>query len=267
MAVPKIIHQIMHNFKCDYPPEQNISVIIPDKWKISPIEWKKHHPNWEHKIWNDYESRELIKNNYNWFLETYDNYKYPIQRVDAVRYFILHNQGGLYTDLDTYPVCNLEKYFNYNLEAYFVNGEFCLNNAFLVSTKGANIWNGVFKSLQSKCKASFPMSLSKHLTVMTTTGPLFLDNIVKKYECDTLGYLPRQFSVHETDKYKPCTTLIECLPGTSWCSIDTRILTWINHNREVSIVILTLIVVLILGVLIYVIIYFKNKYKKCKTNK
>lgn len=37
---------------------------------------------------------------YPWFLETFDSYPYPIQRADAIRYFVLHHFGGIYIDLD-----------------------------------------------------------------------------------------------------------------------------------------------------------------------
>lgn len=37
---------------------------------------------------------------YPWFLETFDGYRYPIQRADAIRYFVLHHFGGIYIDLD-----------------------------------------------------------------------------------------------------------------------------------------------------------------------
>jgi inositol phosphorylceramide mannosyltransferase catalytic subunit len=33
-------------------------------------------------------------------LRTYDRYRYPVQRVDAVRYFLLLHYGGIYLDLD-----------------------------------------------------------------------------------------------------------------------------------------------------------------------
>ena len=37
---------------------------------------------------------------YPWFLPTYRSYPYDIQRVDVLRYFILHHHGGIYIDLD-----------------------------------------------------------------------------------------------------------------------------------------------------------------------
>lgn len=42
----------------------------------------------------------LAQEHYPWFLPTYRSYAYAIQRVDVVRYFLLHHYGGLYLDLD-----------------------------------------------------------------------------------------------------------------------------------------------------------------------
>jgi hypothetical protein len=54
----------------------------------------------EYKLWTDAGSREFIAEHYSWFLDTFDNYVYPIQRADAIRYFILYHYGGVYIDLD-----------------------------------------------------------------------------------------------------------------------------------------------------------------------
>lgn len=54
----------------------------------------------EYKLWTDAGSREFIAENYPWFLDTFDNYTYPIQRADAIRYFVLYHYGGVYIDLD-----------------------------------------------------------------------------------------------------------------------------------------------------------------------
>lgn len=54
----------------------------------------------EYMLWTDAGSREFIAEHYSWFLETFDNYTYPIQRADAIRYFVLYHFGGVYIDLD-----------------------------------------------------------------------------------------------------------------------------------------------------------------------
>lgn len=43
---------------------------------------------------------KLLKHRYPWFLEDWDGYEFPIQRADAIRYFILAHYGGIYIDLD-----------------------------------------------------------------------------------------------------------------------------------------------------------------------
>ncbi len=52
------------------------------------------------QLWTDAMSRELIATEYPWFLNTFDNYTQPIQRADAIRYFVLAHFGGIYIDLD-----------------------------------------------------------------------------------------------------------------------------------------------------------------------
>src|SRR4051812_26017051 len=54
----------------------------------------------EYMLWTDASSREFIAKHYSWFLDTFDAYKYSIQRADAIRYFVLHRFGGIYLDLD-----------------------------------------------------------------------------------------------------------------------------------------------------------------------
>jgi hypothetical protein len=45
-------------------------------------------------------ARTFIATHYPWFLETFEGYKYPIQRADSIRYFVLYHYGGIYIDLD-----------------------------------------------------------------------------------------------------------------------------------------------------------------------
>jgi mannosyltransferase OCH1-like enzyme len=54
----------------------------------------------EYFLWTDEVSRQFVATHYPSFLQMYDSYKYPIQRADSIRYFILHHFGGIYMDLD-----------------------------------------------------------------------------------------------------------------------------------------------------------------------
>lgn len=57
-------------------------------------------PRSEYMLWTDETSREFVKTYYPAHLEMFDSYKYPIQRADSIRYFVLHHFGGVYMDLD-----------------------------------------------------------------------------------------------------------------------------------------------------------------------
>lgn len=89
------------------PPR--IPTIIHQTWKDDRVpptlaeyssSWRAHHPAWEHRLWTDAMNRAFIAAHYPEFLAQYDRYPEPIQRADAIRYFLLYHYGGLYVDLD-----------------------------------------------------------------------------------------------------------------------------------------------------------------------
>ena len=92
-------NSIQHKFIPELPK------IIHHQWKESsvPYRYLKWYKQWkiyfseseyQHILWTDEMMRDLIKDHYGWFLDTYDNYDAPIKRADAARYFILHYFGG-----------------------------------------------------------------------------------------------------------------------------------------------------------------------------
>jgi inositol phosphorylceramide mannosyltransferase catalytic subunit len=88
VAIPRIIHQ---TWKDD---------AIPPAMRPLSESWRRKHPGWEYRLWTDGDNRAFIRTCFPGFLRRYDSYLYPIQRVDAVRYFLLYAFGGLYVDLD-----------------------------------------------------------------------------------------------------------------------------------------------------------------------
>jgi mannosyltransferase OCH1-like enzyme len=91
-----IIHQIWFNFS-----SSTGSTSVPDKYRALTESWVINNPKWTHIVWNDVMGDWLVFKHYPDFWDTYANYKYPIQRVDAVRLCILHRYGGVYADMDT----------------------------------------------------------------------------------------------------------------------------------------------------------------------
>lgn len=231
----------------------------------SNIEWVRLHPNWTYKIWGSYESRELIRTKYNWLLEKYDSYKHPIQRVDFARYVILYEYGGVYSDLDLYPVVNIEKYINGNVEVYFAFSSMSSANSFIASSKGANIWKNVFKNLES-VKLPFWTRFTKHFNVLMSTGPMLVNKTIMEYGEATIGRLPAGFMNHEKKKWIDETPILVALPGMSWCSYDSRIFNFIMENLKLLAFLGVVFVILIIILIIYLIyryVEFKKLLKRC----
>lgn len=87
-STPCIIHQT-------YATED-----IPQEWAGTQHSVFTRHRNLcQILFWTDAAARKFIAENYAWFLVVYDSYPYPIQRVDAFRYFLLYHYGGIYVDL------------------------------------------------------------------------------------------------------------------------------------------------------------------------
>jgi mannosyltransferase OCH1-like enzyme len=88
IKIPKIIHQTWKNDN------------IPNFLKDFQFSWKKYNPEYEYRLWTDQDIDTFIKTKHNWFYPIFCRYNANIKRVDAFRYFLLYEFGGLYVDLD-----------------------------------------------------------------------------------------------------------------------------------------------------------------------
>jgi len=92
---------------------KNLSNIIP---KIIHLTWKtkdvshlydityasitRNHSEWEIIVWTDEEMDIYVKENGTNYYSFYENLKFPIQKCDFFRVFIVYDMGGIYLDLD-----------------------------------------------------------------------------------------------------------------------------------------------------------------------
>ena len=88
--IPKIIHHTWKN--------ENIH----DLHKNSYNSWRKHFPEGEYiyMFWIDDELEPFMKRYYPEYLKMFKDYPMKINRIDAIRYFILNLYGGIYGDMD-----------------------------------------------------------------------------------------------------------------------------------------------------------------------
>nr|QBK87498.1 MAG: glycosyltransferase [Marseillevirus LCMAC201] len=142
-------------------------------------------PGWTIILWTDRMNRNLIATYFSWFLKYYDNYEYNIQRADVIRYFILWMYGGIYADTDLLckrPLDDLLREMDGNLAIIKSNHLDYYSNWFIVSSKRNVFWPKVWDQLiyvygYKHCR----YCITRHFKIMATTGPIFIDQCIKKF--------------------------------------------------------------------------------------
>ncbi|KAA8631819.1 hypothetical protein SMACR_05159 [Sordaria macrospora] len=145
--IPKIIHQIFHNWK---DPENKT---LPSDWDAQRRSCVDNNPGWEYRLWTPSTSLAFLTTYYPTFLPSYLSYPHPVQRVDALRYFLLFHYGGIYLDLDNgclpsiSPTANsLDPLISYPLWITD-GGRGALSNNILAARPGHPFWGRVVAEL------------------------------------------------------------------------------------------------------------------------
>jgi mannosyltransferase OCH1-like enzyme len=172
-TIPPIIHFIW--FKDLYETHTEISD-IPSIGSHAPTECQRHNPDFTVNVWNSSAARSMLETNYEWFLNTYDSYTHPIQRVDAIKYFILDLYGGFYLDLDIScrrSLTPLQPFSAWVPRARPLG----VNNDALAFRRAHPAVKKMTKMLRVRNKnLLFP-----YLTIFWSTGPQFTGDILKSY--------------------------------------------------------------------------------------
>ncbi|KAK4123036.1 glycosyltransferase family 32 protein [Parathielavia appendiculata] len=58
------------------------------------------HPDWEAFLWTDETADALVAEHFPELREMWTTYRYPIQKIDALRYMVLYHYGGVVLDMD-----------------------------------------------------------------------------------------------------------------------------------------------------------------------
>ncbi|KAG8624086.1 hypothetical protein KVT40_009062 [Elsinoe batatas] len=204
---------------------------IPTTGSNAPTECRKSNANFEIIIWNSTAARNLLVDHYAWFIPTYDNYHYPIQRVDAFKYFVLWHFGGIYMDLDITCRRSLEPLVHF--PAWFPKAQpFGVNNDLMATRKHHPIMRRMIESLYSRDKSLiFP-----YLTIFWSTGPQFTSDMVKTWwrdigavvtgtvhgkenDMDSIYVLPLPFYSEEYSFFGHS-------PGGTWHGSDVAVVLW-----------------------------------------
>lgn len=98
--------------------EGDIPLTIHQTWKTKELDgkfkegvesWKKLNPEFEHKLYDDFDCLNFIKTNYPQYLDFYQNLELPVHKADIFRYLVIHKYGGIYTDIDTICIKSIKE--------------------------------------------------------------------------------------------------------------------------------------------------------------
>ena len=219
--IPKIIHQTY------------INESIPVAWREAQKSCIDLHPDYEYILWTDSKSRDFIAQEYPWFLATFDGYKHPIQRADAIRYFVLAHYGGVYIDLDDGCKRRLDPLLSYPawLRRTIPTG---ISNDIMGATPQHPFFLRVIESLPGADKKW----VLPYITIMASTGPLFLSVVWKKWMSEHTGMAnetnsdwPGRVRVLMPDEYnKHAWSFFHTYKGSSWHGKDAQLIFWMARN-------------------------------------
>ncbi|KAI9741912.1 MAG: hypothetical protein M1834_000301 [Cirrosporium novae-zelandiae] len=211
--IPKIIHQTY------------INESIPEIWQEPQQSCLDLHEDYEYKLWTNEKSREFIATEYPWFLETWDGYPYPIQRADAIRYFVLSHFGGVYIDLDDGCNRRLDPLLSYPawLRLTAPSG---ISNDVMGSVPQHPFFLQVIDSLQSYDRSW----ILPYITVMYSTGPLFL-SVIWKHWLDSNQPEDSRVRILSQDEYnRHAWSFFSHHQGSSWHGSDARLIFWAGNH-------------------------------------
>ncbi|KAG5639264.1 hypothetical protein H0H81_004925 [Sphagnurus paluster] len=239
--IPRILHQ---TWKTE---------VLPTRWKGISDACRAMMPDYEYMLWTDASSREFIAKEYPWFLETFDNYTYPIQRADAIRYFILHYYGGVYLDLDIGCIRPVDPLLIYPviLPKTIPVG---VSNDLIFAEKGHPFLQQTIHNL-----ITFDHSwILNYPTVMFSTGPMFLSAQYGLYSSahpttamEDIRILPKSLYGKNAKNGEAPNTFFSHFYGSSWHADDAAFIgflgTWGKGLMWVGLVVLIVGVVRLPG--------------------
>ncbi|PMD19957.1 glycosyltransferase family 32 protein, partial [Hyaloscypha hepaticicola] len=222
--IPRVIHQTWKN--ATIPPNWAWTQSFTYNLTLLPRE------NWTYMFWTDASALTFISTHYPQYLSLYERYKYGIQRADVLRYFLLHHYGGIYLDLDIAPYRRLEALLTLPAWACETTPTGISNDA-LGSVKGHPFYRFVIDSLKHYQRDWG----SAYVTVMASTGPLFLSLVLREYEKlrSKDMDLGRVIVLRSEENITGHNFFLN-VEGRSWQGRDEKVIAWFERHWRVTIV-------------------------------
>ncbi|RSL50219.1 hypothetical protein CEP53_008882 [Fusarium sp. AF-6] len=218
--IPRILHQTCKN------------ETIPEMWAEPQQSCLKAYSGFEYKLWTDERAREFLSSEYPWFLETWDTYPFPIQRADAIRYFVLHHYGGIYLDMDTvchkpFPIDQIETDRKHNSLFQATKPTGITNDIMISSARHPAFASAISRLPIHHRITRFWAWLLPYAAIMFSTGPLFISLATAAYLYGEPSLPSPTVQVISSTNLKPYITDLQT---STWYRADARVLKWLANK-------------------------------------
>jgi hypothetical protein len=180
-ADPKI-PRIIHHIQLAGPSRDDVTVTrpsgLPSINSDALTVCREENPNYTFHTWTLETGSYFLKESYPWFLETYNRYRYPRQRADALRYFLLWHYGGSYIESDISCRRPLDPLLDFS--AWFQRENVKLlgvSNDIMASRPGHPVFGEIIQSLHEHSHYYYFPSL----TISRSTGRGFVNAMLEVY--------------------------------------------------------------------------------------
>jgi mannosyltransferase OCH1-like enzyme len=221
--IPRIIHQVYGIFNDNKNWKEIQDFRISHEKTIVYCDQN----NIQLKFWDLKMVEKLLNNEYPHYKQLWNDFKHHIQRADFCRYMILHNEGGIYVDMDIHPIRSIESLFD--KEFFFVKWNKDKKNLpynAILGTKGGTQF---YQDIMLHCKDSTYEKQSmdiyhqwKGRLVFQTTGHFMLQRVLKK---NNITERLNIISVCNLTKQ-----ICECPPNEEALFLDSNSSTWYNDK-------------------------------------
>ena len=184
------------------------------------------------QLWTDEVARDFISSEYPWFLDVWDNYAWPIQRADAIRYFILYHFGGLYLDMDTLcnatiPLPQIEPDVGHHAVFKSTRPTGISNDLLISSPRHPVFKAAIYELLMYNDITRLWAPWMPYVAIMISAGPFFLTMVAKNYLLAQPSLPSPTVQVINATALAPFITDLE---GGSWHKGDTQALMWVGER-------------------------------------
>ena len=189
--IPKLIHKIFWDFSCGNKPLSDFD-IFNKCWVLTSDFCNDN--NIQLKLWNYQDCLQLLKTHYPKYLQLWEDFTQPVMKCDFIRYIILYHHGGIYMDMDVYPLQDFDDLLHHKqVFAKWNNDKKELPyNALMMS----EINNNLFLEIAEHSKTSFYNKIKipvyqtwKGRLVFQTTGHYMINRVIQKYNIKPMDIL------------------------------------------------------------------------------